>query len=189
MDMRSDKDPKNARSEDRRIPKPLLDMLLRNPIRKQALEQLEENPGMNKRRLAQALGVSVSGLDFHLDRLEQAGLVITRASQSGRETLCFTPENVRLWDDPSTRMLFGTNAPIDVALYLTQRPCASAAEIAKELDVSVHTARRHLRNLEDQELVQRMRVDRQVYFHAEPRLKDWVENHGPAGMPEPGLRS
>jgi predicted transcriptional regulator len=161
-----------------RAPEEVLEALLRNPMRQQILELLENRPGMNKHQLALALGVRPNAVEFQLDRLTRAGLVARRPSENPQETLCFTRENVNLWDDESTRMLFGRSGPRDIAVYLAQHPRATVSDVSEALGVSVHTVRKHLRTLEDAELVQRLRVERQTWFHAEPTLRDWAKKAG-----------
>ena len=163
-------------------------ILLRNPLRNRILGLLESKPGMNIRQLAEALDVNVTAVRFHLQRLERAALVETRSNPQGRETLCFTSDNVSLWDNRCTRVLFGRSSPRQVALYLAQNPHARTREVADDLGVSVHTVRRHLRTLEDQELIQRLRVDRQVTFHAEPVLLDWAQTYGELHEPTAGMK-
>lgn len=148
--------------------------LLRNPTRRRIMRLLTEKPGMNKHQLAQALGINANTVKFHIERLEQIDQVETRAG-TGRETLCFTTHNIKLWDDRSTRVLFGRGPPRDVAMYLADHPGAGADEVSKALDLSLHTVRRHIRTLEEGELVQRIRVDRKVIYQAGPNLRKWIE--------------
>ncbi len=154
--------------------------LLRNPTRSKIMELLTKKPGMNKHQLAKALGMNLTGVKFHVQRLAEIGQVETRTGM-GRETLCFTADNIHLWDDRSTRILFGRGPPRDVAMYLAEHPGAGADQISDALDLSLHTVRRHIRALEECELVQRTRVDRKVIYQAEPSLMEWIEKVGRDG--------
>lgn len=106
-------------------------------------------------------------------RLEESGLIKTRPRGPGDEMLCFTKENAHLWDDESTRVLFGRGPPLQVALYLAENKGASTKQISEALDISIDTVRSHLRMLEEHDLVQRIRIEHQVRYHPVPRLEAW----------------
>lgn len=149
--------------------------ILRNNHRVQILECLRCRPGMNLRQLGRALGLGVTSVQFHIGRLENHGLVATRTSEKGRETLCFRPDDVSLWDRPETRILFGRGPARDLAVHLAENPMTNVAAAAEAIGVSVYTVRRHIRVLEEHDLVERLRVNRDVLYHAEPELEEWVE--------------
>lgn len=149
--------------------------ILRNPHRRRILELLACRPGMNLRQLGRALGLSVTAVQFHIGRLERHGLVATRTGERRRETLCFKTEDVGLWENPETRPLFGQGTTRELAVYLASNPMASAAEVSEALDVSVYTVRRQIRTLEEHDLVHRLRVDREVLYHAASELEEWVD--------------
>lgn len=156
-------------------PQPFRAALLRNPARREIRQLLEQTPGLNPHQIADALDMHQNAVDFHVGRLADANLLALRPGCDERERLCFTPDNVNLWDDPATRMLFGRGPPRRVALYLAEHPGTNARELADALGLSVPTVRRHIRTLESCDLVQRLHVDRRVIYHAEPRLTTWVE--------------
>lgn len=158
-----------------KVPPPtFVEMLLKNPFRMKILRLLEQDPGMNKHQLAVVLGLRVGAIEFHVDRLVAAGLIETRPGP-GRETLCFRTQDATLWDDPATRMLYGRGPAKQVALFLAGHPGVGSQEVAETLDLSIHTVRRHLQLLQENELIQKMRVERQVVYHAEPTLLEWIE--------------
>lgn len=161
-------------------PKPFLELLMRNPIRRRILHLLKTNPGLNKRQLSKKLGIFETAVDFHLERLAKGGLVKTRSLDNHRETFCFRAENVHLWENPSTRILFGRSPPRQVALHLARHPGTEAKQVAAALSMNLHTVRRHLRTLENHNLAKRFRAERQVIYHAEPELINWVVKVGNA---------
>lgn len=131
---------------------------------------------MNKHQLSKVIGITPHAIDFHIGRMEEYGLVETRpAATNDREALCFTKENVDLWDNESTRILFGRGAPRPVAAYLAKHPGANVVELSEALGLSVTTVRRHLRILQEAQLVQQLRIDRDVIYHAEPELAHWID--------------
>lgn len=164
--------PDDDRSE---VPDVFVEALLRNPHRQRIVELLTQAPGMNKNQLAEALGIYANALDFHLERMEEMGLVHLRESPRGREIVCFTADNVDLWEDERTRVLFGRSPVQRVAIYLAENPGASTADIASALDVSPVTVRHHLRTLEESELVQRLRIGRDVIYSAVPEVARLID--------------
>lgn len=141
-------------------------------------------PGTNKNQIARRLGIYPSLRDYHLRRLLREGLVVTRPSDRGRETLCFWWEDAHLWQDPRTRILYGRQAPRRVALYIADHPGATTAEIAGALQRSPGTIRYHLGNLGASALVGQERDGRQVHYRPSDRLTSWVEEIG-QGFPRP----
>ncbi len=156
---------------------PAAESLLGNPLRAEMVALLRERPGTNKLRLAKAMGTEIKHIDFHLQRLVKAGLVDVRRGR-GPETLCFMKEDVHLWDNEASRVFFGRGSSLNVAAFLSDRPGLSAPEIAEGLGISVYSARRHIRILQECELVRRSRVDQSIVYHAAPSLIDWIEQIG-----------
>lgn len=166
---------KGEERKEKPMPQGFVTLLLRNPNRAAIRRLLERRPGMNKHQLATETGIHVNAVGFHVERLVKAGLLEVRPGAKGREKLCFTPENVHLWENPATRALYGRGPARQVAMFLAENPGTGVKEACKALNMSVHTVRRHIRELEEAELVQRMRIERQVVYHAEPELIRWAE--------------
>ena len=163
----------------RPVPDHFQEVLLRNATRQRIMDLLARSPGMNKHQLAQVLGINPHAVDFHVRRLVEYGLAETRPGPTNdREALCFTKDNVNLWDDESTRILFGRGVPRRVAAHLSKNPGANVVELSQALSLSVTTVRRHLRILQQAELVQQMRIHRDVIYHAEPELAAWIRMTG-----------
>lgn len=167
---------RRLRAQTGRVPhETFVSALLRNPVRSKIMTLLKRKPGMNRSQLARRLNMHENAIGFHLDRLIKAHLVVTRPGWDGREILCFTADNVSLWEQPETRILFGRGPPRKVARYLAEHPGTGTRQVAEALGLSANTVRRHLRTLEENDLVQRMRVDREVIYHAQPALVRWFE--------------
>ncbi|MBW3583235.1 MAG: winged helix-turn-helix transcriptional regulator [Euryarchaeota archaeon] len=139
------------------------------------MELLTEKPGLNQHQLSKLLDVNVNTIRFHIRRLEHQGFVETRTLPGGREIFCFRAEDIDLWDSPSTRLLLGSGTTREVALFLAEHPAVNAEKIAAALGLSIYSVRRHIRALDEEDLVSRLRVERQVFYHAEPELLDWAE--------------
>lgn len=161
-----------------RSPTSQVGMLLQNHTRSSIIKLLRERPGMNRNQLAKELGITPSAVGFHVERLVEAHIVETKPAPKGREMVCFTNENVHLWNDKATRVLYGRGLPRRVACYLVKHPGADVHQIAWALDEPEYTVRRHLMTLRGSELIARTQIKKNVYYHPQPRLEDWVESVG-----------
>lgn len=175
MAIRRDDSGKKKSPIPERPPTRLVGLLLENEARSEIIEHLRERPGMNRNQLAKKFGIHASVVGYHIRRLATIGLVETRPATKGREQLCFATEDAHLWDDEPTRVLYGRGLPRRVAIYLVEHPGADVHEIARELCESEHTVRRHLRTLQECELVARAQVKKRVHYLPESRLEQWVE--------------
>lgn len=153
-------------------------MLLQNSTRQAIWDQLQETPGLNKNQLCRKLDVLPNNLDFHIGRLEDHGLVVTRPSAQDQEVLCFLQEDVSLWRDEETRILFGRRQTRIIGLYVVENPGANTAEIADAVDRARVTVRHHLRTLIEQNLVERVRIGQKVLYYPTQSLVDWWDNLG-----------
>lgn len=144
-----------------------------HPRRRLIYETVQEAPGLNWNQLQRKTGLSVGALMFHLDRLEDGGVVLRRPSTSDNEVLFFTPDNEELWRDPRTRILFGNPATRRIARTLSELADASVKEIARELDLTPAAVRYHMSKLRDKELVQQEREGRQVNYRPVGALDEW----------------
>lgn len=149
--------------------------LLRSPVRKRILRQLRETPGLNRNQLCEKLGLSENNLRFHMERLEDRGLIEILPSIRDKEQLCFLTEDKHLWDDEDTRILFGRCSTRHIAIYIAQNPAASTSSIADAIGRKNVTVRHHLCKLEDRDLIERVRVGRAVEYHPTEPLTDWTD--------------
>lgn len=156
------------------VPGFVQDELLEHPLRKGIIDALEKTPGMNKLQLCRELDTYPNLLNFHLNQLEEARLVVTRPGAQGNEVLCFLWEDAALWENPRTRVLFGRQPIRKVGLYLADNPGSKTRQIAKALEVSPVTVRHHLRTLRDHDLVDRYRAGRRFLYAASEDLTSWA---------------
>lgn len=150
------------------------DHLRRNGLRGRILEQLDRQPGMNRHQLAVALDAHVNSIIFHVGRLLDQKVLESRPGSKGRETLLFPAHLAHLWDNPSTRVLFGRGPPRELAEYIAKNPGSDSKQAAEALDLSIFSVRRHIRLLEENNLVERFRIEREVIYRAAPELTDWL---------------
>lgn len=79
-----------------RPPDFVVDRLLEHPLRARILDLVEERPGSNKNQLAGSLDIHPNLLEHHLEKLEDARLLVTRPSAQEREVLVFSAEDAEL---------------------------------------------------------------------------------------------
>lgn len=154
------------------------EQLLHNETRRRIYDLITELPGLNKNLVAKGSGISLSLADFHITRMEEPGILVTKPAAKEGETLCFRAEDVHLWEDPQTRILYGRSPTRNVALYLAENPGTSTEEICEAVEVSDTTVRYHLRSLRHRCLACLQRLDRRVVYHPQDALLDWVEEVG-----------
>jgi len=158
--------------------------LLRNDLRKGIVEQLRKTPGLNKNQLRKKLDILPNLLEFHLKRLIENEVVVTKPSAQDQEVLCFLEDQEHLWDEEKTRILFGRRPTREIGLYIAAHPGASTSEIAEAVDLSDVTVRHHLRTLRDHGIIQGIRLGRRYEYHPSEELITWVNRVG-SGYPTP----
>lgn len=155
------------------------DTLLENENRADLFDQVERTPGVNMSVAARRTGVPHSTARFHLQRLEQGGVIVTKDGQ-GNERVCFLKCHEHLWENPKTktRILFGGDAKRNVALFVAENPGSTLKEIADAIDCAPGTIRHHLKVLKDHGLVEALRIESADRFHPEPALVEWYREVG-----------
>jgi predicted transcriptional regulator len=152
--------------------------LLRNRIRRSIVGQLDRTPGLNKNQLKKKLDLLPETLEFHLERLKEYDLVVTKPSAQDNEVLCFLERDEDLWEDEDTRILFGREMKRKVGLYVAEHPGASTAEIAEAVGLEAVTVRHHLKTLREHRVIRRIRLGRDFEYHPSDSLEDWIDQVG-----------
>jgi predicted transcriptional regulator len=147
---------------------------LDHPRREKLYNIVQDRPGLNWNQLKRESGLSVGALLFHLERLEDADLILRRDSTNDSEVLLFTPENVDLWRDPSTRVLFGNESTRRIAQIITENPGCTTNDIADRVDVHPVTVRYHVDKLDDHKLIVREKEGRGYRYEPTDRLDAWM---------------
>lgn len=176
--MSSPTDRDGERSCGERLPDFVVEELLDHPYRRAIVEMVRERPGVNKHQIAQAVEVDPKVVDHHLAKLEDMGLVTTRSREEGKQVHCFAKGDEQVWEEASTRGLFGRSGAREVALFLADHPGAKTSEIAKALELSTTTVRHHLLGLREAGLVRQHQAGRAYLYDATGVLDDWVETVG-----------
>lgn len=154
--------------------------LLEDPTRREIVRVLRETPGLNKSQLRRRVDVLRNTLEFHLSRLEERNIVLTRQVPTGNEVLCFLAADEHLWADERTRVLFGRASNREIALYIAEHEGPATREIADAVDLEPVTVLHHLETLREHDLVDRVRTGNNVSYFPSSALEAWVDEVGDA---------
>lgn len=157
---------------------PFQRVLLEQPTRREIVDVLARLPGLNKNQLAQRLPVVRRTAVHHVDVLASADLLVVRPSERGREKLCFLHKHAHLWEDRSTRILYGQAPTRIVALYLVDTEPVTTDEIVQALEKTPAAVRTHLARLRERGLATKLRGARRSTHFATDQLRDWVKEWG-----------
>lgn len=126
--------------------------VLEHPMRQQLLGAIQDRPGIHLRELASVHGTAVTNTQWHLRKLEQAGLVKTQKmqgrrlyypAQGGLESRAKAVENAALRNPNAER----------VSEFLAANAGCNQRALAEALGMNPGTVRWHLRKLESAGLV------------------------------------
>lgn len=126
--------------------------VLEHPMRRSLLEQVEEHPGVHLRELANRHGTAVTNTQWHLRKLEQAGLVKTEKVQ-GRRLYYPTRGGVAAKDQALKNAAVQNPNAQRILDYLGSNAGTNQRNLADALDMNPGTVRWHLRKMESAGLV------------------------------------
>jgi DNA-binding MarR family transcriptional regulator len=142
--------------------------VLEHPMRQHLLRSIEERPGIHLRELAGAHDTAVTNTQWHLRKLEQAGLVKTQKMQGrrlyypvqgGQASKAQAVENAALRNPNAER----------VSQFLAANAGCNQRVLADGLGMNPGTVRWHLRKLESAGLVRCIQEGSQArYFLMKP---------------------
>ncbi len=161
-----------------RVQEELQESLLTHPTRQSILETVQAKPGINRNQIGVELDLVVKLLNYHVTKLEDAEVIVRMPSAQGKEALYFAPEDVDLWENPRTRILFGRKPTRYVAMFIADHPGTSSAAIAEALDLTPVTIRHHIRTLKEHNIIVSAKIGYAAEYHPLTELMDWVEDLG-----------
>ncbi len=142
--------------------------VLEHPMRKSLLEVVESEPGVHLRELATRHGTAVTNTQWHLRKLEMAGLVKTQKVQGrrlyyptagGAQAKQVAVQNAAV-QNPNARRILD---------YLHTSPGTNQRSLAEALEMNPGTVRWHLRKMEAAGMVKCVPDGTQsCYFPLEP---------------------
>lgn len=152
--------------------------LFENENREAIYELVYEKPGITRHQISRELDLAPSTIHWHVDTLEERGLLLLKDSHRDREKLCFTPEHEDLTEDDDLLILYGEQPLRLVALYICEHEKATAREISRALHKAKTTIHVHAGRLADQDLIERNLIDGCYYHAPSPRLAHWAATDG-----------
>ncbi len=162
------------------------DRLLDNRVRSDVADFVTQNPGATIQEVRVALDVAWGTAVYHLDRLERGGhLVSARAGNHHRFWVSGSPE-ARL---RHALVLLHQPTMQRIARLVCNRPGVHQAALCQELGLRNPNASKHLRRLQDHDLVDGERVNRRVVYNPTPTLQNamkWVGGEVTASEPGRG---
>lgn len=128
------------------------DNLLENERRERVITMIRERPGIGPSEIGQTLGTGWGATMYHLDRLERAGLVVSR--RAGHHRCYFVPG--ALPKDAQAQVgIFRGDTARRVAQLLLERPGLTQTQLCQALGLSASAASKQLSRLEAASLVRR----------------------------------
>ncbi|HET6398083.1 MAG TPA: winged helix-turn-helix transcriptional regulator [Candidatus Thermoplasmatota archaeon] len=126
--------------------------VLDHPMRRSLLEMVMAEPGIHLRELASRHGTAVTNTQWHLRKLEQAGLVRTQKAQGRR--LYYPVQGGVTSRDKAMQNAASRNPNAGQLLdFLANNPGANQKALAEGLQMNPGTVRWHLRRLEQSGMI------------------------------------
>lgn len=143
--------------------------MLDNEVRAKLHELVSENPGLALQELCKLSGAGWGTTVYHLQRLEQAGLVTSK--KQGHHRRFYTVGEVDRRDVDALGIL-RNETPQAIARYLLESPGCNQKDVCEALGISPSLAHKHLKRLEAQNLVSTERQWRSVHYTPDPKLSE-----------------
>ncbi len=126
--------------------------VLEHPMRQSLLDVVETSPGVHLRDLAQRHETAVTNTQWHLRKLEMAGLVKTQKVQ-GRRLYYPTRGGAQAKEQAIQNAAMQNPNAQRILTYLESHPGTNQRSLAEALDMNPGTVRWHLRKMESANMV------------------------------------
>jgi len=151
--------------------------VLEHPLRRQLLDAVIAEPGIHLRQLAARFGTAVTNTQWHLRKLEMAGLVKTE--KSGGRRLYYPVAGGQVARQEALRHASITNPNAErLVQHLSENPGMTPTQLAESTMINPGTVRWHLRKLEATGLVRSVAEGAEPAYYLE-------EGPGAARPPRP----
>lgn len=137
--------------------------VLEHPMRRSLLDQVEESPGVHLRELANRHGTAVTNTQWHLRKLEMAGLIKTEKVQ-GRRLYYPTRGGVAVKEQAIKNAAVQNPNAQRILDHLGTNPGCNQRTMAEALDMNPGTVRWHLRKMESANLVKAIQDGAQLCY-------------------------
>jgi predicted transcriptional regulator len=146
--------------------------VLEHPMRRSLLDQVEDSPGVHLRELANRHGTAVTNTQWHLRKLEMAGLIKTEKVQ-GRRLYYPTRGGVAVKEQAIKNAAVQNPNAQRILEHLLAYPGCNQRSVADALDMNPGTVRWHLRKMESAALVRSIQDGAQMcYFLVDAAPRD-----------------
>lgn len=139
------------------------DNVLEHPMRRSLLEHVEGHPGVHLRELANSHSTAVTNTQWHLRKLEQAGLVKTDKVQ-GRRLYYPTRGGIAVKEQALQNAAVQNPNAQRILDYLGANAGANQRTVAEALEMNPGTVRWHLRKMEGAGLVKCVQQGAQICY-------------------------
>lgn len=137
--------------------------VLEHPMRRSLLDQVEESPGVHLRELANRHGTAVTNTQWHLRKLEMAGLIKTEKVQ-GRRLYYPTRGGVAVKEQAIKNAAVQNPNAQRILDHLGANPGCNQRNMAEALEMNPGTVRWHLRKMESANLVKSIQDGAQLCY-------------------------
>lgn len=147
--------------------------VLENETRKAIYDEVCREPGLGVKELAETADVSYSTASYHLERLEEADMVVS--SKRGKKLCYFQNGGTYTEDERELLKVLRNEEAMRVFMDIHEHPGTYRTRIADRLDVSTTTVNWHLDGLVEAGLVDENRDGRTAHLYVDQeRLDDRV---------------
>jgi len=138
------------------------DIALEN--RRQIFNYILENPGTHLRQISRDLDIYLSTLRYHLDYLEENGLIVGQKENNLK--IYFASGKLNPEEKNFTPLLQQKRFR-DVILVVIDSPGSTSLQIANELSMNPKTASKYINILEQRGMLSHEKVGREKRYHVE----------------------
>jgi len=135
--------------------------LLALETRRKIYNLIEKKPGLHKREIARAVGMSLSTIDYHLHYMEKRGLVEARID--GKYKRYFVKKDGRKEDRKIFSML-RQEVPRRILIFLLSHPKAIHKEICHHIGKAPSTISFHMKKLVKEGLVEELSMGKEKAY-------------------------
>ena len=131
--------------------------------RRRIYELIRKSPGIHFRKLQKKLGIAVGNLQYHLDRLEELGLIEV-VKEKGYKRYYVTPLR---FSDEEKKIMSALRVRTEklILIYLLTNPFAKERELSKALNLSPSMISWHISKLVKLGIIDKVRNKAQLTLH------------------------
>ena len=124
---------------------------------------IQDNPGTHLRKISRELDCSLSTLRYHLDFLEQKGLIV---SSKERNLKVYFAAGELGSKDKKISPLLQQKRFRDIILVILLNPGLTHENISEKLSLKPSTLSKYIKILEERQIIEHERVGREKRYHA-----------------------